>query len=112
MANNIKCPNCGHQFDVENVLAADIDAKYQQQYQDRLNQSLAKMDQEKKKLEEEQQQFEEKKKRENEIFSQKLQQERSKLETEIQEQLRKSISSDYENKLRMLESNCRESEEK
>ena len=62
MANNIKCPNCGHQFDVENVLAADIEVKYQQQYQDRLNQSLAKMDQEKKKLEEEQQQFEEKKK--------------------------------------------------
>ena len=52
MANDIKCPNCGHVFDVENVLAADIEIKYQQQYQDRLNQSLSKVEEDKKKLEE------------------------------------------------------------
>ena len=28
MANDIKCPNCGHVFDVENVLAADMEQKY------------------------------------------------------------------------------------
>ncbi|MEO5892460.1 MAG: DUF2130 domain-containing protein [Ferruginibacter sp.] len=112
MANDIKCPNCGHVFDVENVLAADIEIKYQQQYQERLNQSLIKVEEDKKKLEEEQQQFDEKKKRENEIFAQKLQQEKLKLETEIQEQLRKSISSDYENRMRMLENNNKDNEEK
>ncbi len=112
MANNIKCPNCGHQFDVENVLAADIEIKYQQQYQERLNLSLGKIEEDKKKLEEDLQQFEEKKRRENEIFAQKLQQEKLKLETEIQEQLRKSISSDYENQLRMLENNNKDNEEK
>ena len=112
MANNIKCPNCGNVFDVENVLAADIEIKYQQQYQERLNQSLGKIEADKKRLEEEQQQFEEKKKRENEIFSQKLQQEKLKLETEIQEQLRKSISSDYENRMRLLEDSNKDNEEK
>ncbi len=112
MSNNIKCPNCGHVFDVENVLAADLEIKYQQQYQDRLNQSLNKVEEDKKKLEEDQQLFEEKKKRENEIFAQKLQQEKLKLEREIQEQLRKSISSDYENKMRMLEDNNKDNEEK
>ncbi len=112
MANDIKCPNCGHVFDVENVLAADIEIKYQRQYQQRLQQSLSKVEEDKKKLEDDQQQFEEKKKRENEIFAQKLQQEKLKLETEIQEQLRKSISSDYENKLRMLEGNNKDNEEK
>jgi hypothetical protein len=112
MANDIKCPNCGHVFDVENVLAADIELRYQQQYQLKLKQSLSKIDDDKKKLEEDQLQFEEKKKRENEIFAQKLQQEKLKLETEIQEQLRKSISSDYENKLRMLEDNKKDNEEK
>ena len=112
MANDIKCPNCGHVFDVENVLAADIEIKYQRQYQERLQQSLSKVEEDKKKLEYDQQQFEEKKKRENEIFAQKLQQEKLKLETEIQEQLRKSISSDYENKLRMLEGNNKDNEEK
>ena len=112
MANNIKCPNCGHVFDVENVLAADIEQKYQQQYKDKLNQSLSKVEEDKKKLEADLQQFEEKKKKENEIFAQKLQQEKLKLETEIQEQLRKSISADYENKVRMLQDSNNNNEEK
>jgi hypothetical protein len=112
MANNIKCPKCGNVFDVENVIAADIEQKLQQQYQEKLNLSLNKVEEDKKKLETEQLQFEEKKKRENEIFAQKLQQEKLKLETEIQEQLRKSISSDYENKLRMMEDNNKDNEEK
>ena len=36
MTNNIECPNCGNVFDVENVLAADIEKKLQLQYQDKL----------------------------------------------------------------------------
>ncbi len=112
MAKDIKCPNCGHNFDVENVLEAEIEIKLQQQYQAKLQQSLGKIEQDKKKLEEEQQQFEQKKKNENEIFAQKLQQEKLKLETEIQEQVRKSISTDFENKLRMLENNNKDNEEK
>ena len=112
MANNIKCPNCGHVFDVENVLAADIELKYQQQYQQRLQQSLTKVEAEKKNLAEEQLQFEEKKKRENEIFADKLKQEKLKMETELQEQLSKSITLDFENKLRLLENNNRDNEEK
>ena len=112
MAKDIKCPNCGHVFDVENVLAADIEQKYQQQYQDKLKQSLGKVEEEKKKLEADQLLFEEKKKQENELFSQKLQKEKQKLEIEIQEQLRKSISSDYENQLRILQENSNNAEEK
>ena len=112
MANNIKCPNCGHVFDVENVLAADMEQKYQQQYKDKLNQSLSRVEEDKKQLATEQQQFEEKKKKENEIFAQKIQQEKLKLETEIQEQLRKSISADYENKLRLLQNSNNDNEEK
>ena len=112
MANDIKCPNCGTIIDVENVLAADIEQKLQQQYQDKLQQSLNKVEEDKRKLLADQAMFEEKKKNENEIFAQKLQQEKQKLETEIQEQLRKSIAADFENKLRMLENNNAETEEK
>lgn len=112
MANNIKCPNCGHVFDVEEVLAADIEQKYQQQYQHKLNESLTKMEEDKKKLATDLQLFEDKKKKENELFAQKLQQEKLKLETEIQEQLRKSISADFENKLRLLQNSNIENEEK
>jgi len=112
MPNNIKCPNCGHEFDVENVIAADLDQKYQQQYQQKLQSSLQKVEADKKKLEEEQVQFEEKKKKENEIFAQKLQAEKLKLSSELQEQLTKSIASDFENKLILLQNNNKDNEEK
>jgi hypothetical protein len=112
MANDIKCPNCGHVFDVENVIAADIEHKLQEQYKEKLQQSLGKLEDEKKKLEADQLMFEEKKKKENEIFAQKLQQEKIKMEADIQEQLRKSIAGDYENQLRILQDRSTESEEK
>lgn len=112
MPTDIKCPKCGNIFDVENVLAADLEKKYQRDYEIKLSQSLDNVELEKKKLLEEKQLFDEKKKKENEIFAQKLQQEKLKLENEIQEQLRKSISADFENKLRLLENNNRDNEEK
>ncbi len=112
MPTDIKCPNCGTSFDVENVISADLEIKYQREYQQRLNDSLNKMDTEKKKLEEDLRAFEEKKRKENELFVQKIAQERKKMEAEVQEQLRKSISADFENQLRMLETANKDNEEK
>ena len=112
MANNIKCPNCGHEFDVENVIAADIEQKYKQQYQLQLQQSLHAIEEDKKKLQDNQQKFEETKKRENEIFAQKMQQERQKIENDLKEQITKTTAADFENKLRMLENNNKDTEEK
>lgn len=112
MANNIKCPNCGHELDVENVIAADIEQKYKQQYQLQLQQSLHAIEEDKKKLQDSQQKFEETKKRENEIFAQKMQQERQKIENDLKEQITKTTAADFENKLRMLENNNKDTEEK
>jgi hypothetical protein len=112
MANNIKCPKCGHEFDVENVIAADMEQKYKQQYQIKLQQSLAGIEEDRNKLQESVQKFEETKKKENEIFAQKIQQERLKIETDLKEQITKSTAADYENQLRMLENNNKDNEEK
>jgi hypothetical protein len=112
MANNIKCPNCGHEFDVENVIAADMEQKYKQQYQIQLQQSLAGIEEDRIKLQESLQKFEETKKKENEIFAQKIQQERLKIENDLKEQITKSTAADYENQLRMLENNNKDNEEK
>src|SRR5215213_1440927 len=112
MPTNIKCPNCATVFDVENVLSADVEQKLKQQFEKQWQQSLTQVAADKKKLEEEQRQFEEKKKKENELFQQKLQQEKQKIEAEVQQQLRKSISADYENELRLLKQNKAETEER
>jgi len=99
-------------FDVENVLSADVEQKLKQQYEKQLQDKLFHLNNEKKKLEEEQRTFEEKRKRENELFQQKLQQEKLKLESEIQLQVRKTIAADYENQLRLLQQTASENEEK
>ena len=112
MPNDIKCPNCGHHFDVENVIAAEIEQKFHQQFQEKLQQSLNVIEQDKNKLLAEQQKFEEAKKNENELFAQRLQKEKLKLETELQEQLGKSIAADFENKVRILQINNKDNEEK
>ncbi len=112
MTNDIKCPNCGHAFDVENVLAADIEKKYQLEYRQKLQQSISGLDEDKKKLEAEQLLFEEKKKNENEIFLQKMQQEKIKIEAELRDKLKKSISSDLENQMKMLKQACSDSDAK
>ncbi|MFZ4059124.1 MAG: DUF2130 domain-containing protein [Ferruginibacter sp.] len=112
MASQITCPKCGNAFDVENVLASEIESKIKQQYQAQLTQSLEIVENDRKKLEEDLRSFEERKKNENELFLQRLQKEKLKMEVEIQDQLNKSITADFENKLRMLEANNQQNEEK
>ena len=103
MTNDITCPNCGKSIDVENVLAADIEKKYQQEYQSKLNDELLLIETDKKTFEAEQLQFEEKKKNLNDLFAERLKQEKSKIAVELQEQIQKSVTSDFENKLKLLE---------
>ena len=110
--SNIKCPNCATVFDVEDVLAADVEQKFKQKYEVQLQQSLSQINSDKKKLEEERIIFEEKRKKENELFQQKLQQEKQKIEADLQQQLRKSIGEDYENQIRLLNQVMADNEEK
>jgi hypothetical protein len=111
-ATNIKCPNCAHEFDVQNVLSADVEKRIKQQYEQELQQNRSLINEEKKKLAEQQAEFEEKRKKENEIFQQKIQQEKQKIEAELQQQLTKSITADYENELQILKKNMQDNEEK
>jgi len=112
MNNNIKCPNCGEIFDVENVLSAELEKKIQQEYQEKLNLSLAKIEDDKKRLEEEQKDFEEKKKKENEIFAERLKAEKIKIAKEKEEEVTIRIAADFENKIKMLEDNNAEANNK
>jgi hypothetical protein len=110
--HNIKCPSCGNEFDVQDVLSADMEQKIKQQYEKQVQDAQAQLAREKKKLEEDQASFEEKRKNENSLFQQKLQQEKQKIEAELNQQLRKTISDDFENRLRLLQQSAAENEEK
>ena len=59
----IKCPNCGTNIDVTNILSHQLEAEYQAKYQAQIHSEQEKMNALVDKLREEKQAFEEKKKR-------------------------------------------------
>ena len=110
MATSIKCPNCAAELDVEHMLSADAEEKLKRQYDQKLQQSLTRLDAERKELTRAQQLLEAQRQQQEDLIREKLTQEKQKLTGELQQQLRKTIASDYENQLQSLRRNMQENE--
>lgn len=87
MSTEIKCPNCGHQFEPNEAIRDEVEKKLRSQV----------TEWQKKKTEE---------------FQAKLEDERQKMQQNLEENIRKTVTGDFENKLRLLEQNNKENEEK
>lgn len=87
MSNDIKCPNCGHEFEPTDSIRKTIEEQV--------------------KVEANAKAEEWKRKKEKEFAEEKI-----KIQQQAEEQLRKSITGDYENKLKIAEQTSRENEEK
>jgi hypothetical protein len=98
---DIKCPSCGHEFPLEDALNDELKEAIEKEKQE-LRQQMAAY----------------KKQKEDELgrketeWQQKSQAEKVALQKQIEESLRKNISADFENKVRLLEHSNKESEEK
>lgn len=112
MNNNIPCPKCGNIIDVENVIAGELEKKYQQEFKNKWNASLEQLNAEKNQLTQEQELFEAKKKRENELFIERLETEKIQMEKKLRDQLSQTIATDYQNKIELLEFQRTEAEKK
>lgn len=112
MPTLITCPSCRHEFAPEDAIAKNIEKEYANRFdaekQKMQQQFLLQQNELYKQLKD----FDEKKKKENELFTEKIQKEKQRLETEIQQQLTKSIAGDFENKLRLLQQANADNEEK
>ncbi len=112
MPTLITCPNCKHEFAPEDAIAKSLE----KEFEEKLNmerQRLGKQFSEQERiLEEQRKEFEKKKEKENELFAERMQKEKLKIENDVQEKLRKSISSDYENQLKILQQANSDNEEK
>jgi hypothetical protein len=112
MATEIKCPNCGHLFPMEEAVSEE----YKQELREQM---LAFKKEKEKELQRKQEEFSRREKellqqsRQQEvIFSQKLEEEKRQIQAAAEVSLRRSIGSDFENKLRLLEDANKDSEEK
>jgi hypothetical protein len=112
MSTLITCPNCKAEFSSKDAIAKTLEKEYEERLNNQRSQMMKEVSLQQQQLDNQRREFEEKKKKENEIFAEKLQREKLKLEAELQEQLRKSISGDYENKIRLLQQANTDNDEK
>lgn len=99
MTDKIQCPNCAHQFDVEQALSGKLEAQFQADYEKKVAEQAEKFNLEKKRLDTERADFEQKKERENELFKQKLEQRILKETEKIQSQ----TNENFEQRLKSLQ---------
>lgn len=112
MSTLITCPNCKSQFAPEDAITKSLEKQYQQKLEAeriQLENQIAQRAQELEKLE---QDFKIKKENENRLFSERIEKEKQKLESELQERIRRSVKDDYENHLKILQQSNKDNEEK
>ena len=105
MPTTIKCPNCAHEFPLEEAVSEEYKKELREQmitYKRQKEEEIAKKEKE--------WQLQLQKKETD--FAQQIKTEKEKLQLQLEESIRKTISSDYENKLRLLEQNNKDNEEK
>lgn len=108
MTDKITCPNCGHNFDVEEALSGKLEAHFKAEYEKKIAEQSNRFKAEKQKLEEEKAAFDLKKERENQIFSEKLKEKLAQESKKIQADTKASFelqmkSLQEENEKRKLE---------
>lgn len=99
MNDKIKCPNCGHDFDVEEALSGKLEAHFKAEYERKVAEQAKKFNDERKTLELEKEEFEKKKEKENELFKERLEQ---RLEKES-EKIQKQTQENFEQQLKSLQ---------
>lgn len=105
MPTEIKCPSCAHVFPMEEAMAED----YKKELREKMVSFTKQKDEEfQRKL----LALEGEKQLQQKTFDAKLIDEKAKLKGDLEENLRKSIASDYENKLQMLEGSAKDNAEK
>ncbi len=105
MATEVKCPNCGFGFPIEEVMAEE----YKKELQLKMRDYTRQKEEEYRKKETE---FVNKERQQQVQFEQRLTDEKKQLQAIIEQSLRKSIGSDYENKLALLQNEKNDSDEK
>ncbi len=112
MAADIKCPNCGHEFAISDALSEDVKKELREQ----MMKFVKKKEDEFLKKEDEFMRREKDWQREAQqkelAVARQFEEEKLKLQQILEQDLRKNISADFEHKLRMLEQNNKDNEEK
>jgi hypothetical protein len=112
METLITCPNCNYKFAPREAIAQALEKEYQEKFDQDRKRLSEQFSAQQKQLQQQQLEFEKKKEKENELFAERMEKEKQKIQNELQEKLRKSISNDFENQLKLLQQSNSDNEEK
>lgn len=105
MPTEIKCPNCGHHFPMEEAMSEEYKKDLRDQMQKFIREREANFATREKELQHQAQQQEA-------LFARKLEEEKRQVQAATEQALRKTITNDFEHRLRLLQDAQRDSEEK
>ncbi len=112
MPTNIKCPNCGHEFPLEEALNDELKEAIEKEKQELREKMIEYRNQKEEELRRKDEVFEAFKRNQEAVFRQQLDQELKKQNQQLEESIRKSLHADYENQVKLLQDTNRENEEK
>ncbi|MGB5218779.1 MAG: DUF2130 domain-containing protein [Smithella sp.] len=99
MTNKIKCPNCGHSFDVEEAISGKLEAYFKTEYEKKIAEQSEKFNQEKQKLEAAKKTLQEQKEKQDEILKTEL----AGMLAREKEKIEKTALETYEDKIKTLQ---------
>lgn len=108
----IKCPECGSQIDVNDILKHQIEDAIRAEFQEKQRQANEKLKEEKDLLVKAIEDFEAKKDRENERFKERLEEEKKEAEKKIEQKLKAKLEEEQLDSLNELQKELNEKSEK
>lgn len=101
--DKITCPNCTHEFDVEQALSMKLETQLQRAFEKKVAEQAARFHEEKVKLAQAQAEFKQKKERENQIFKERLDKSLASERERIEQQVHQQAQQNFALKIQALE---------
>jgi hypothetical protein len=109
---SIKCPNCGTEIDVNDILKHQIEDSIRKEFQQKATKQNEVLAAKNEVLEKAKADFEAKKKHENEIFAERLEREKKVAEKEITEKLKAKLEEENKDRIELMNKELSEKSEK
>ncbi|PUZ29646.1 DUF2130 domain-containing protein [Chitinophaga parva] len=112
MGTSITCPSCKHQFVMEDAFAADIERDMRGKMEVEWRKRMDALQAEKNQVASLRQQIEQQKNQQEEELQKRLTAERARLQESLAENIRREMTGDFENRLRLAQQSQQDAEEK
>ena len=110
--NIIKCPNCGTNIDVQDILSHQLEEEIKQKYQQQIIEEKKRFESQFANLNRAKEEFEQKKKQENELFKERLEKQLKEEKLEIEAKLKAKLNEEQAEQFEALQKELNEKSEK